>query len=160
MISEIQLASYCSSDGKDIENYDLAMADTSQTWEIHHRRGEFTSREDLIKKRLYYGRPSEELIFLTRSEHQKLHKKGKKRKPFTAEHCENLSKSRMGSKNPFYGKTHSDDTKEQISKSLKKHHDITVSQVDDPKAYMRELYLKNKDKIKARYHKKKALAAK
>lgn len=73
-----------------IENYDKAIADTTQTWHCHHRLethnsdGErrltdITSKE-LIALDMYFDRPPEELIFLTQSEHRKLHKvrKGKK----------------------------------------------------------------------------------
>ena len=64
-----------------IENYDKAIADTTQVWDCHHRLevqdGEEVSRSDLIKQGLYYHRPAEELIFLTHSEHKKLHSAGK-----------------------------------------------------------------------------------
>ena len=71
---------FCCEDPSLIENYDRAIADTTQTWEIHHRGeilpcGRF-SRDDLKKFGLYYKRPASELIFLTPSEHQRLHLKG------------------------------------------------------------------------------------
>ena len=79
MISE-SYKKYCCEDPSLIENYDKAISDTTQIWEIHHRGevlpcGRF-SRDDLKKFGLYYNRPASELIFLTSSEHQRLHLKG------------------------------------------------------------------------------------
>lgn len=69
-----------------IENYDKAIADTTQTWVCHHRLETHTSDgilreieisdEELKSLGVYYNRPPEELIFMTRSEHRKLHKSG------------------------------------------------------------------------------------
>lgn len=61
-----------------IENYGLAISDETQIWHCHHRKEELYSRKELIEKGEYYNRPPEELIFLTREEHRKLHNKGKK----------------------------------------------------------------------------------
>lgn len=55
-----------------IENYDKAIADKTQTWEVHHRREEFYSCKELIERSEYFDRPPEELIFLTRTEHNKM----------------------------------------------------------------------------------------
>ena len=70
-----------------IENYDKAMADETQVWECHHRLETHNSdgkrrlvdltRDELIALGMYYNRPSEELIFLMRDEHNKLHHTGK-----------------------------------------------------------------------------------
>lgn len=62
-----------------IENYASAVHDNFIGWSIHHRlevNDDGTpnmSRDDLILANLYYFRPASELIFLTRSEHSKLH---------------------------------------------------------------------------------------
>lgn len=158
MISERylrQLKSYCCGDITTIENYEEAINDKTQKWEIHHRLeltkdGKFQYyANELIEKKMYYNRPANELIFLMVSEHRSLH-----------------SKARKGSINPMYGKEHSDDTKEKMSKSKKgkkataehvaamkkpyKHHDITVSATDDKKEYNRQYQLKNKDELKAK----------
>lgn len=132
MISERYLREFCCGDPKDIENYEEAIADKTRKWVIHHRKeltedGKFAYyAKDLIKMGEYYKRPAEELIFLTRAEHNSLHHKGKKGKPY-------------------------------------KHHDITVSQLDDRKAYKRAWDIKNKEKNIAkrreRYLKKKALTS-
>ncbi len=64
-----------------VENYELAKADNFIGWCMHHRLElhpdcslRFT-KESLIKLDLYYNRPPEELIWVTRSEHGKMHNK-------------------------------------------------------------------------------------
>lgn len=68
---------YCRDDISKIENYDKAIADDTQIWDCHHRleiEEEHTnSTEDLKSINLYYNRPANELIFLTKREHFKLH---------------------------------------------------------------------------------------
>lgn len=66
-----------------IENYLHAVADNFIGWAIHHRlelNDDGTvnkTRETLILENLYYCRPADELIFLTSSDHVKLHLKAK-----------------------------------------------------------------------------------
>ena len=63
---------YLDGDETLIENYDKAIADTTQTWVCHHRRELEPDRktsEDLKALGLYWNRPPEELIFLTSSDH-------------------------------------------------------------------------------------------
>lgn len=67
-----------------IENYWLAKESNFDGWHIHHRlethnsdgekRLVNLSREELIALDMYYNRPANELVFLTISEHMKLHK--------------------------------------------------------------------------------------
>lgn len=94
-----------------IENYDKAIADTTQVWDCHHRlevqNGKPVLKKDLIAQGLYYHRPAEELIFLTEKDHCLLHCKSNK----------NLGG--IGKDNPFYGKKHSEETKAKISESRK-----------------------------------------
>lgn len=66
-----------------IENYELAKADNFKGWVIHHRL-ELTldnepacSKDELIRHNMYYNRPYFELIYLRKSEHNKLHYSGK-----------------------------------------------------------------------------------
>ena len=77
MISEESAKSYCKDDISLIENYDKAIADKTQIWHCHHRRETIFSRKDLIEIGEYYNRPACELIFLTKSEHMRLHHLGK-----------------------------------------------------------------------------------
>lgn len=79
---------FCSNP-KAIQNYGFAISDEKKMWECHHRlethfadgterpKKAQLSKEELIALDMYYNRPPEELIFLTVSEHQKLHNKGK-----------------------------------------------------------------------------------
>lgn len=67
-----------------VENYELAKADNFEGWCMHHRLElhpdcslRFT-RKSLIKIGLYYNRPPNELIWLTKSEHMIIHNSGKK----------------------------------------------------------------------------------
>lgn len=72
-----------------IENYDKAIADTTQIWECHHRLETHNSdgerrlveitKEELEALGMYFDRPPEELIFLNAFEHLSLHNKGKKK---------------------------------------------------------------------------------
>lgn len=63
-----------------IENYTEAINDTTQTWICHHILGEILTREQLIAHDFYYDIPPCMLKFVTKSEHNKIHKhhKGKK----------------------------------------------------------------------------------
>ena len=76
MISEYYAKAFCRDDISLIENYDKAIADDTQTWHCHHRRETIFSKPDLIEIGEYYNRPACELIFLTKSEHIRLHKIG------------------------------------------------------------------------------------
>ena len=55
-----------------IENYDKAMADTIQTWEVHHRLESCFTQKFLKEMGLYYDVEPEALIFLTKKEHCKV----------------------------------------------------------------------------------------
>jgi hypothetical protein len=83
--SKLQIC-FCTEPEK-IENYNLAISDKTETWHCHHRlethfcdgterppKAQLTS-EELIALGTYYFRPANELIFLTVSEHHKLHNK-------------------------------------------------------------------------------------
>ncbi len=105
-----------------IENYQLAVLDETQIWECHHKKEieENKSREQLIKEGLYYNRPPEELIFLTESEHTKLHHTGKiswnKGGSLSEEHKRKISESLKGKKRPPM----SEEWKRKMSEAAKK----------------------------------------
>jgi hypothetical protein len=70
---------YCSESLEEIENYERAKADNFEGWELHHRleineygKVRFTMKQ-LKKFGLYYNRPASELIWLTISEHRRVH---------------------------------------------------------------------------------------
>lgn len=124
---------YCSTPEL-IENYDVAIGDTTQTWDCHHRLETHNSdgerrlvdltREELIALDMYYDRPPEELIFLTPSDHVKLHFKGKVLSKETRVEMSRRQKGRTitwGNKisEAKKGHTTSDETKMKISEGNK-----------------------------------------
>ena len=73
---QVMFAYVLDSERELIENYELAAADEFTGWDLHHRaetEGTGCSVKELKEKGLYYNRPASELIFLTWSEHTKLH---------------------------------------------------------------------------------------
>lgn len=77
MINETNTKRICCEDISKIENYEKAIADSSQTWVCHHRlgvQGEFLNSVELLKKcGIYYGVTASQLIFLTQTEHKRIH---------------------------------------------------------------------------------------
>lgn len=116
MINFAQVRKYCHEDIKKIENYDAAIADKTQIWHCHHRAevlqcGNYSAK-NLKKFSLYYHRPASELIFLTASEHHKLHSLN-----MSNDWHKKLSKNaKIGG---MLGKRHSDKAKQKMSKSHK-----------------------------------------
>ena len=134
MIYEDNVKKYCCEDISRIENYEEAVG-SPESWHCHHRLethnsdGErrlvdITGRE-LKALGMYYDRPADELIFLTRKDHLGLHmkdkskgeehkrkiseaKKGRKRSPFSEEWRRKISETSKGRK-------HSEETKRKIS---------------------------------------------
>lgn len=111
---------YCADNLTKIENYDKAIADESQVWHCHHRlETNFAdgterpinarlSKDELIALDAYYNRPAEELIFMTKGDHRRLHLKGIK---LSDEEIDARNKVRRGENT--YGKTM---TKEDLRK--------------------------------------------
>ena len=134
MINEKQARRYCKEDISKIKNYELAIADTTQTWQCHHMTEIWwnCTAQELIDNECYYNRKACELIFLTKAEHNILHKKGKKyseetRKKMSealkgklksVEHKRKISESLKGNTN-MKGKHHSDETRKKMSESRK-----------------------------------------
>lgn len=90
MICISTIKKYCKEDISKIENYDKAIADKSQVWCCHHRDEIRTLPSGMIALRTteelkecgrYYDCPANELIFLTKSEHIKLHNEVREYKP-------------------------------------------------------------------------------
>lgn len=131
-----------------VENYELAKADNFKDWHCHHRlethnsdgekRLVSISMEELKALGIYYNRSPEELIFLTKSNHSRLHasmqvhseeerkrisesKKGKptwvKGKKLSEEHKAKLRTAWERRKQNGY--TVSDETRAKISATMK-----------------------------------------
>ena len=98
MINETQAKRYCSEDILMIENYEQAVNDKTQTWDIHHRleiQGKFRNSAKLLKKCcMYYNVPASQLIFLTHSKHIKIHGQ----RPISEETKKKLSAAHKGKK--------------------------------------------------------------
>ena len=109
MINENQARKFCKEDLSKIKNYDKAIADTTQVWDCHHMTETWwnCSAKELIENECYYNRKACELIFLTHSEHARLHKKGKK---FSDEHRRKISEA---------AKNISDEHRRKISEAKK-----------------------------------------
>ena len=116
--------SYCSEPLDKIEHYEEALADDFEGWCIHHRleiqQDKRVYAKELIDQGLYFGRPAEELVFMRREEHTTLHNKGENNpffgKHHSAESCQKMSKSRKG-------KHLSAETRKKLSEAKKgKHH--------------------------------------
>lgn len=112
MISKYYAKQHCFEDISLIENYEVAVADTTQTWECHHRwetdRG--LSREELIFCCEYDYVPADRLIFLTKAQHQRLHRLGKKMAESTKRKLSELCS----------GWHHTEEAKERIGSALRK----------------------------------------
>ena len=112
---------YCK-DYENIENYEAAKKDNFKCWEVHHRLETHTSdgerrlvditRDELLALGMYCNRPAEELIFLTKSEHYILHKKGKPRSAETRKKISIAMKCKPG-------KPHSEESKKKISEAVR-----------------------------------------
>lgn len=80
MLNEYCAKRFCSEDISLIENYQEAIADQTKMWDTHHRREcdsegkTLFTKKQLIDMNLYYNRPASELIFVTRSMHNKIHR--------------------------------------------------------------------------------------
>ena len=114
---------YCK-DYENIENYDKAKADNFVGWDCHHRLETHTpdgkrrdvdvSHKELKALGMYYHRPAEELIFLTRREHNAFNK-GKKH---TEETKKKIGAASKGNKNAL-GYRHTDEAKNKIAEAMK-----------------------------------------
>lgn len=158
MICEKQAKRYCRDSLALIENYDKAINDTTQTWHCHHRDEVkvlpsgiivIRSTQDLKDAGRYFDCPANELIFLTKSEHRKLHSTNKseshrmkiaeahknmsdearKRRSAAVSGTKNPMYGRTGKNSPMYGKTgpnkgrkFSDETKKKLSEIRKGRH--------------------------------------
>ena len=132
MINLKNVKKFCKDDFSLIENYDKAIADDTQVWDCHHRRETIYSVKDLQDIGEYYNRPACELIFLTKSEHTRLHHLGKHH---SAETRYKISESLSSEKNPLFGKHHSAEARKKMSEAHKgkNHSDETRKKISEAK---------------------------
>lgn len=118
MISIDNVIKFCKEDPSLIENYEKAVNDKSQTYDIHHRLelDENKTRAQLKAEGRYYNRPAAELIFLTHSEHIRIHKTGKQQSE------ETIRKRSEALKGKNKGKHQSEETRKKISEFNKKYY--------------------------------------
>ena len=145
MINEKNAKKFCKEDISKIENYNKAVNDTTKTWHCHHRDEVkvlpsgmivIRSRQELIENERYYNCPANELIFLTKTEHNRLHNTHR-----SEETCRKISNSRKGN-TTNYGITTS-----IFGKAFKEHYGMTAS--DDIKLYKKEYnyYIRHNNKF-------------
>ena len=126
MVNEKLAKSYCKEDISKIENYDKAVADTTQTWHCHHRNEVkvlpsgitvICSHKELKENGIYYNCPANELIFLTQSEHSRLHNLNR-----SIDVIKKISNTLKGHTSPRKGVKLSEYTKKKLSESHKGNH--------------------------------------
>lgn len=115
-----------------IENYDTAIS-SDEVYCCHHRLETHTSdgerrlvdltREELKALDMYFNRLPEELIFMKRNEHRKLHMKCKKGTcGMKGKHHSDEAKAKISAANKertHTGKKHTDEWRQHISISMK-----------------------------------------
>ena len=110
----------CCEDLSLIENYDLAVHDKDVIWVLHHRDEHrilpsgievWRTKDELKENGRYFKVPANELIFLTPSDHTKLHNKNPNQPFKNSSIQKELSRrerknipDQSGEKNPMYGK--------------------------------------------------------
>lgn len=127
MISNRSVKGYCCEDITLIENYEQAINDKTQTWDCHHRleTDEQKSIQELKDEGRYYNVSANELIFLSPSDHHKLHrynvsestlqKQSESMKLYYKEHpCINKGKN-----SPNYGLKRTDEFRKKRSELMK-----------------------------------------
>lgn len=119
--SELKYIKRFCKDYEKIENYEQAINDETRVWDCHHRlethfsdgserpKNAQLSRDELKALDMYYNRPPEEFIFLTRLSHMTLHLKGKQTSCETKKKLSEIKK----------GKKLTEETKKKLSEALK-----------------------------------------
>ena len=110
---------------EEVENYEKAVADTTQIWDCHHRLEEAFTTEELKRANWYYNVKPEALIFLTRAEHNKARHIGRsseetRKKMSEAHKRENLSEeTRKKLSEAKKGKIFSEEHRKKLSEAQK-----------------------------------------
>lgn len=122
MINFKKVSRFCCENISLIENYDKAINDISQTWHCHHRfeTDKHMSRDELIDANMYFYRPANELIFLTKSEHRRIHS--------------------IGKNNPMYGKNHEIYMTPEAIKIKRSKQSINVTEKKNGRYHTKQMY--------------------
>lgn len=101
MIDIDRAKSYCKEDISLIKNYNKAISDNTQTWHCHHidEINLHKKVSELIEEGQYYKVPASKLIFLTKSDHSRIHS--------------------LAENNCNYNKSQSEETKQKVRKTWK-----------------------------------------
>lgn len=162
MINYGSAKKYCSEDVSLIENFEQAALDTTQIWDIHHRKETDLKmlQKELIASRQYYNVPASDLIFLTKADHSKLHAnasfynrrpgKSVKGKQLSEEHKRKISLVTSGENNPQYGAVWSDERRQKLSNTRKTKIANGEIVVDLSACYTEESRKKISEKAKSR----------
>lgn len=139
MINDKSIKRYCCEDISKIENYEVAIS-SDEKYDCHHRLELIatgavvdSTAQDLKDWGIYYNRPANELIFLTKAEHSYLHNIGKKwseeakikmskshkGQKLSEEHKRKISEAHKGVSSHMKGKKHSEETKRKMSEARK-----------------------------------------
>jgi hypothetical protein len=134
---------FCKDDYSLIENYEQAINDKTQYWDLHHRLeltldGEYAHNvEDLIRMGMYYDRPYFELIYLPHSEHASLHDNA-----MNPDRLEQFKQVNVGRKRPdlaLRNKEHSPNLNKIKSEFGQKYFEhFGIHRMDDIKQYQTE----------------------
>lgn len=121
MINKKYAQMYCAQPIELIENYEKAVNDTTQMWHCHHVWETMLgyTAEELIEMNEYYGIPACNLIFLTHSEHMRLHMTGEGNPQFGKKGELSTCYGRTGEKHPMFGKKHTEESRKKMSEKLK-----------------------------------------
>lgn len=116
MINEYQAKRFCSEPIENIENYENAIADTTQTWHLHHRKEIDLgySKQELQDMNMYFSVPASDLIFLTPFEHRSIHSSNLR------EETREKKRVSMQGKNKFFGRKRSNESKNKQATTMKK----------------------------------------
>ena len=155
-VNVINCNAFCVEDITNIENYKKAV-NSEEMYVCHHklethtsdgkRRKVDISKGELIALGMYYHRPAQELVFMLKGEHTKLHNEHKK-----------------GENSTFYGKCHSEETKRKIAEALKgntwnkgksksEEHKIKIAEANKGKRHSDDSYKRQSEKMKGRHWK-------
>jgi len=136
LINLENVKTYCKDDITKIENYNEAINDKTQTWTCHHRleispfSGKHITPARLKELDMYFHRSPEELIFLTRGDHMRIHNQSAERntriseshkgKVFSEEHKKKIGiASKNKSKESFARSIEAMATEEARKKAVK-----------------------------------------